>query len=130
MGNKSDQTREFLTTLVLALLCIVPFVLTPLKNWYIILILFNLPIIFISIFRLLSDETGSNSKPKQLWNVSYIFVGLMVFFTSMVVFYLNNYSWSNILLYSAGIGGLAIIIAMISIIIWRKFYQAGTTRQE
>ena len=74
MGNRSEKTKEIFITLSLAFLCIVPFILAPLKNWYIHLTLFDTPIIFISIFRLLSDESESNS---SLWNTSYIFIGFL-----------------------------------------------------
>ena len=130
MRNKSEQARVLFITLFLAILCLVPFVIAPLKDWYVILILFGVPALSILAFGLLSNKFSSVSNPKRLWNISYFVVGSILFFTLAAVLYLNSFSWFQILLYSAGFSVVAVVLAMISIFIWSKIKQSNPTSQE
>jgi len=120
MRNKSETTKVVFITLFLLVFCLFPFLVVPLKDWYIILIIIGVPTLSILAFGLLSNQLGLSSDPKRLWTASYFVIAFISFCLSAIAFYLTNYSWSHILLYSAGFGVLVVVSAMTSVFVWSK----------
>ena len=130
MRNKSEKIRVLFITLFLVVLCLILLVIAPSKDWYIFLMIFSVPTLSILAFGLLSNRLGLSSNPKRSWIISYFGIAFISFFVSAMAFYLTNYSWRHILLYSAGFGGIVVVLSMISNFVWSKIKQSNLTRPE
>ena len=133
MKNKSETTRVVLIVLFLAVFCLLPFVVAPPKDWYIILIIAGVPISFTLVFGLMTNKLGLKANPKRLWRASYVLIAFISFCLTAIVFYLTNYSWYQILLYSTGVGFLSVIVTMVNIFVWskiRELEKRNPTHQE
>jgi len=123
--KNSDKTRIILLILFLAIICLLPFVVAPPKDWYIILTMFGVPTSLVLAFRLVSNKVGLSSKPKLKSALSYLVVGFAMFCLSAMAFYLSNYSWDKILLYSIGFGLVSVAAAWVNIFVWSKIKKLG-----
>lgn len=133
MKNKLETTKVVLIALFLAVFCLIPFIVAPPKDWHIILIIAGVPISLVLVFGLISNKLGLQADSKRLWRVSYTLIAFISFCVTAIVFYLTNYSWHQILLYSIGIGFMSVIVTMVNIFVWskiRELEKRNPTHQE
>ncbi len=118
MRNRSELAKVVGIILLLAFFCILPFVVMPLKDWHILLIISGVPILYLLGFGFLSDKFRLSINPVRLWNVSYFVVGFTIFSLSSIILYFANYPWNKVFLYSIGFGLFAVVAVMVKIFVW------------